>query len=440
MFPKERFRTFLKYTASSVLSLAGYSFYVVVDTMVLARVSEHAIAALNIVIPEYEAVNAVGLLLASGGSVLYAIRRGEENKEDGCVYFSIALVLGMIIAAGADIAAVITRYPAARLAGADAETLPLAADYLLGYMLLMPFNYLFQIVSAFMRCDGAPRLAGVSSLLGSLANIALDFLFVFGFQWGMFGAAFATGLAPVISLCFCMPYFKEHKNGFHPVHIDHFAARLRAVVRLGFPSFIASAAYSVTLYVFNRELVQLGGDTALTAYGIMINLGVLFNCLIRGTAQGITPLFGDSWGRRDREAMVSYFHIMIVSLTAAFVFSYAVILGFRHFLIGIFNPQKDAELYALTVRGMRIYFIGSGLSGFVQGLCSFFVGAEKAEPSTLLSVLEAGVVSVPLVMVLPVWLGLDGVWWAYTLSHGIVLILGVVLYGKLHTDIFAQCC
>lgn len=133
-------------------------------------------------------------------------------------------------------------------------------------------------------------------LVGSLSNILLDVVFVYGLRWGMFGAAFATGLSPVVTLICCCPYFIKKQNQFKLTAVTEPAKRIFDILKLGFPSFIAGIASSFTMLVFNKQLLKLGGNLALTAYGILVNLSVIFNCLNNGITQGVGPLFSDSFG------------------------------------------------------------------------------------------------------------------------------------------------
>lgn len=187
-----RLSAFYKYIFSSILSTFGYSCYVLVDTIVLAQVSDFAIAALNIVLPAYQLILAVGSMIGIGASTHYAILRAEKKLKDGSMYFTIAMISGTIFAASATILMITFRTPLLIALGANSETLKLASDYLIGYVLLAVFNVASIVITGFIRCDGAPRLAGTASLVGSLSNILLDVVFVYGLRWGMFGAAFGN--------------------------------------------------------------------------------------------------------------------------------------------------------------------------------------------------------------------------------------------------------
>lgn len=180
--------------------------------------------------------------------------------KDGSMYFTIAMISGTIFAASATILMITFRTPLLIALGANSETLKLASDYLIGYVLLAVFNVASIVITGFIRCDGAPRLAGTASLVGSLSNILLDVVFVYGLRWGMFGAAFATGLSPVVTLICCCPYFIKKQNQFKLTAVTEPAKRIFDILKLGFPSFIAGIASSFTMLVFNKQLLKLGGN------------------------------------------------------------------------------------------------------------------------------------------------------------------------------------
>lgn len=427
---QEKNRIFLRYILSSIISTFGYSCYVFVDTIFLAMVNNMAIAALNVVLPAYSILLAVGQMIGIGASTLFAIARAQNKFEDGSEYYTNAMFSGVIFAIIFAIILLLFSEPILTMLGANSETLQLATEYLVGYMILAPFNVASIVVLAFIRCDDHPKLSGMASLIGSLSNVVLDAVFIFIFGWGMFGAAFATSLSPVVSLIICSKYFIDKKNSFHYIKGKYSFSRLYEICKLGFPSFISGMASSLTTLVFNKQLLNLGGNIALTAYGIIVNLGVVVNCLNNGITQGVGPLFSNSYGKKDQKSLNYYMRLTVLSIIVSFAFSYTIIALIPELLISVFNSSNDAYLTEITKQGMLIYFSGSLFAGMAYFFNTYFISVNYPLPSTIISILEAGVVITPIVLILPVFFDLVGVWLSYPVAQFIIMILAILMYIK----------
>ena len=269
-------RTFFKYISLNMLGALGLSGYIMADTYFVAnRLGADGLAALNLAIPVFGLVNGLGILLGMGGATRYSICRYQEDHPRAHRAFTMALLwgagLGLLLALLGAFAA----GPIAGLLGAEGDSLPLCAVYLRTVLMFAPCFLLNQVMIAFVRNDGNPKLAMTAMLTGSLANIVLDYLFLFPLDLGIFGAALATGTAPVIGLCLSSLHVLTGRNQFRPTVP---AAPLRALgdmAGLGSAAFINEFTSCMVLALYNVLMLQAAGTTGVAAYGIVANLALM---------------------------------------------------------------------------------------------------------------------------------------------------------------------
>lgn len=192
---------YIKYTTLNVLGMIGLSCYILADTFFVSKgLGAQGLAALNLAIPFYSFIHGSGLMLGMGGATRYSIATSQGRHQEGNLFFTNTLWIGLGLACVFLCCGLFFTGPMARLAGANEDIFQMTQTYLRVILLFSPMFILNDILIAFVRNDGQPRIAMLAMLAGSLSNIFLDYLLIFPFQLGIFGAAFATGLAPVISM------------------------------------------------------------------------------------------------------------------------------------------------------------------------------------------------------------------------------------------------
>ena len=207
-------REFLRYVSLNVLGMLGLSCYILADTFFVARgLGSRGLAALNLAIPVYSFIHGCGLMLGMGGATRYTILRHQGRGEDGDAAFTHTLGLGLALAAALLALGIAASGPIARWLGADGEVFAMSRTYLQVLLLFSPAFLLNDVLLCFVRNDGAPQLSMLAMVAGSLSNVALDYIFIFPLDMGIFGAVLATGLAPVISLLCFPPSFSGGATG-----------------------------------------------------------------------------------------------------------------------------------------------------------------------------------------------------------------------------------
>lgn len=416
-------RTFFKYISLNMLGALGLSGYIMADTYFVAnRLGADGLAALNLAIPVFGLVNGLGILLGMGGATRYSICRYQEDHPRAHRAFTMALLwgagLGLLLALLGAFAA----GPIAGLLGAEGDSLPLCAVYLRTVLMFAPCFLLNQVMIAFVRNDGNPKLAMTAMLTGSLANIVLDYLFLFPLDLGIFGAALATGTAPVIGLCLSSLHVLTGRNQFRPTVP---AAPLRALgdmAGLGSAAFINEFTSCMVIAVYNMLMLRAAGTIGVAAYGVVANLALMALSLFTGLSQGAQPLVSQAWGRGDRVQVAKLFRLALGTALAVGLFLALLAFFAAGPLAALFNRDGDPVLAQMAQEGLKLYFIGFLFAGPNIIVAACLGAAEQPRASFLLSLFRGGVGIVVMVLVMAILFGVTGIWLAFPLTEALTLI------------------
>lgn len=413
-----------KYVSLNVIAMIGLSCYILADTFFVANgVGVNGLAALNLAIPVYSFINGLGLMIGMGGATKYAICKAQKNHRDASEIFTHAVVLGLVggilfLAAG-----IWGSEGLSRLLGGDEITFELTNVYLKTLMCFAPAFILNNILVAFVRNDGAPNLAMAAMLSGSISNIFLDYVFIYPLKMGMFGAAFATGIAPVMSMIVLSGYFRKRCNKFHFIRCKMKITFLKTISTLGIASFITEVSSGIVIIVFNIVILRLEGNLGVAAYGIIANLALVATAIFTGIAQGIQPIISENYGAGKKENITRIIrYAVITSLVTSVIL--AIVAGVAaEPVTSAFNSENNPKLGSLAAMGLRIYFTGFFFAGLNIIFASWFSSVEKPAPSFIISILRGGVIIIPLLLVFSALLGIQGVWITYPITELLTLLV-----------------
>ena len=418
---------FARYASLSVLGMAAVSCYILADTFFVARgLGATGLAALNLAIPVYNVIHGAGLLLGMGGATRFAILRsqGAARRADSVFTHTLAMA-----AAAAAVFAALGAFAAPALAallGADGATAAMTATYLRVLLLFSPAFLLNDVLVCFLRNDGAPQLAMAAPGSGSLANVGMDYIFIFPCGLGIFGAVLATGFSPVIGVLVQAPHWLGSRRGFH-------LARVRPRLRTAGQVLACLDQFSgaVVMITFNTLILGLAGNTGVAAYGVVATLSLVVLSVYTGIAQGAQPLVSRAWGRRQRPQLRA---LLRYALAAALAFSavlYAVVFFGAGPIAAIFNSERDPALQAIAVQGLRLYFLAAPFAGANIILAVYFASVEQAVPAQAVSLLRGLVVIVPLAVALAAAFGMPGVWLAFPVCETLVAAVAFLLLRRM---------
>lgn len=428
---KTIFKDFLKYTSLNIIGMIGLSCYILADTFFVANaLGPNGLAALNFSITVFCLISGAGLMTGIGGATEFSIMKSRNhNKEENSSFYH-CVVMGGIFSIVFIFIGIFFSGKLAGFLGADSDTLPMTRTYLTTILCFAPCYILNNILVAFVRNDDNPSLSMTAMMVSSLSNIVLDYVFMYPMNMGMFGAAFATGLSPVISMSVLSLHFIKKKNCFHFKRCTLHIKRAVNILTLGFSAFIGELASSVTMLVFNLVILKLEGNIGVAAYGVVANVAFVAASIYTGISQGVQPLASKSYGGGDSENLKSLLKYAVCSSLVISLVVYVFVFTMAKGITGIFNGEKDMQLMRLSVEGLKIYFLGYFFAGINIVLCSFLSAISKASKSLIIALLRSCILLVPAVLILSNVLRMRGVWMSFVITEAVTLIIAVMVMKK----------
>ena len=426
------FREFLKYSSLNVLGMIALSCYILADTFFVSKaLGADGLAALNLAIPVYSFINGSGLMIGMGGGIKYSIAKSQGAAQRADQTFTNSAVLTAVIAACFFLTGLLASGSLALLLGADGTVYEMTRTYLQVILLFAPMFMTNNLLLCFMRNDGAPQLSMAAMITGSLSNVVLDYVFMFPFGMGIFGAVLATGMAPVISILVLSPYLFRRKNQFHLRKCRISGKLALGIFSSGLPSLITEVSSGIVMIVFNTIILGIAGNIGVAAYGVIANLSLVVMSIYTGISQGIQPLLSSGYGTGNRKKTQSVLRYALVSAVLISVVVYVCVFFGADPIAAVFNSEQNATLQRIAVTGLKIYFTACVFAGFNIILSVYFTSTENALPAHIISILRGFVVIIPMAFLLSAAAELTGVWAAFPATELIVSLIGAGLFFRI---------
>lgn len=432
MGTKAYLREFLKYSSLNVLGMIALSCYILADTFFVSKaLGADGLAALNLAIPVYSFIHGSGLMIGMGGGIKYSIVKSQGAAQRADQIFTNAAVLTAVIAACFFLTGLLASGPLALLLGADGTVYEMTRIYIQVILLFAPMFMTNNLLLCFMRNDGAPQLSMAAMITGSLSNVVLDYVFMFPFGMGIFGAVFATGLAPVISILVLSTYLFRRKNQFR-LRKCRISGRLAlGICSSGLPSLITELSSGIVIIVFNMIILGIAGNIGVAAYGVIANLSLVVMSIYTGISQGIQPLLSSGYGTGNREKTQSVLRYALVSAVLVSGIVYACVFFGADPIAAVFNSEQNATLQGIAVAGLKIYFTACVFAGFNIILSVYFTSTEKVLPAHIISIMRGFAVIIPMAFLLSAAARLLGVWAAFPATELSVSLIGAGLFFRI---------
>jgi len=325
--------------------------------------------------------------------------------------------------------------------GASKETLPYAKEYITIILIGAVFQNIGFGLNNTIRSEGNPRVAMFTMLIGGVLNTILDPIFIFVFHMGTRGAAIATVISQAVNTIWVLYYFfggnSVLKIRYKNLKLD--AKVVKSIFAIGMSPFSMQIAASAVTIISNRSLVKYGGDLALGAMGVIMSLVMLVLMPTFGINQGSQPIIGYNYGAKQFTRVKSALKLAILGATVVTTTGFIIVELFPKQLISIFN--KEPELIAIGIHGMRIYLFMLPVIGFQIVSSNYFQAIGKARISIFLALSRQVILLIPLLFILPRFFGLNGVWMSGPSSDALAsIITAIFLYveikhlNKLHGE------
>ena len=425
------FQEFARYSSLSVLGMIAISCYILADTFFVSRsLGTNGLAALNLAIPAYNFIHGTGLMLGMGGATRFSICKSRGDDHIANIIFTNTLYLTAIFSAVFLAAGLFFSAPLAIMLGADGAVFDMTATYLQVLLLFSPAFILNDVLLCFVRNDGNPQLAMLATVGSSLSNVVLDYVFMFPFRMGIFGAILATGMSPVIGVVIMAPHWVKKSKGFHIVKTGFHGESVRFHFSLGFPSLLGQLSSGVVMIIFNSIILQLEGNTGVAAYGVIANISLVVTSIYTGIAQGVQPLISREYGRGHRESQQTFLRFSMITMLVLSAVIYGVIFLFADPIAAIFNSEHNEMLQQIAVTGLKLYFTSVAFVGYNTIIATYFTSVEEAVPAHVVSLLRGLILIVPMAFILSALWGMTGVWLAFPVTELIVMVVGLYFSAK----------
>ncbi len=424
-------KDFFKYIFFSTLGTVGISLYILADTyFVSLGMGTNGLTALNLAIPVYNLIHGTGLMLGMGGATKYAIYKSQGETVRANLLYTNTLLLSIVFSVIFMIAGLLGAEHLTRILGADDSVFDMTNTYLTVLMLFSPAFILNDVLICFVRNDGNPRLSMFAMLGGSMFNIVMDYFFIFPCGMGILGAVLATGLSPLVGIAILIPHWRTEKRGFFIAKSRFRQPLVTPIFLLGVPSFVAQLSSAIVMITFNGILLNLQGNTAVAAYGVIANISLVVVGIYTGIAQGIQPMISGLWGGGNRREADQIFRHAIVIVLVISIALYLFLFFAADTVAAAFNSERNLLLQETAVHGLRIYFISAAFVGFNTVLSTYFTSVERALPAHILSLLRGLFLIIPIAFLLSAVWGVTGVWLAFPVTESLTAALGIAVYVR----------
>ncbi len=415
-------KVFVNYLIPSVSATMVTSIYILADTMMIGRgIGANGLAALNILLPMYSTFYGFGMMCGIGGSVLFGFSRGKGEEREAQGYFTTAFLLAVLLAVLSMTLCNIFFEPLLNFLGCTPAMREYAVPYGRILMTASPTYILSCFLQAFVRNDGAPRLAMTGVVSGGITNVILDYMFIYLLGWGMGGAALATVFGTGLTILILSSHFFAKDN--HLILGGGISVRkVWDVLVNGMSSFIMELSGGLVMLLFNLQLLRYVGDIGVVVYGIISNVALIVTSLSNGIAQAAQPMISANHGAGKQERVCESRRLgLVVAMAAGAVFTAS----------GFLIPVPIAKLFlvpteqiiAMAVPAIKLYFI-SFIFGEWNIICgTYFQAIVKPKLSLMVTLLRGVVLNSVLVFVLPLMFGVNGIWLVVTVSEIITAIV-----------------
>jgi putative MATE family efflux protein len=421
-------KNFAKFVSLNILGMIGLSCYILADTFFISKaLGATGIAALNFSIAIYSVIHGTGLMIGIGGATRYSILKSQHDDKQANIVFTTSVKLGILLGIIFLLLGAFGSKSLALLLGADESTSPMTQTYLTTILCFAPFFIMNNILLAFVRNDNNPNLSMIAMLTGSFSNIVLDYVFMFPLGMGMFGAAFATGLAPMISIGILSIHFIKGDNNIRLTHSRINRNVISDVIRLGLAAFISEVSSAVVLITYNLVIMRLEGNLGVASYGIVANIALVGISIFTGIAQGIQPLVSRGYGMGNRIVLKKVIKYAVLTSLSIAAIIYAIVFFNADAIIVIFNSEQNAAIAQIAKIGLRSYFIGFFFAGINIIMSMYLSATESAVEAFTISIARGCVIIVPFVLLLSSLLHMTGIWLAFVLTELVVTLITIVI-------------
>ena len=415
-----------QYALPAIIAMTAASLYNIIDRVFIGQVvGPMAISGLAITFPFMILAAAFGAAVGVGAATTISVKLGQKDYESAENTLGNTITLNLIIGLAFGGICLLFLDPILRFFGASDTTLPYARDFMQIILAGNVFSHMYFGMNAVLRAASKPRMAMFATIFTVAMNILLDAVFILWWHWGIKGAAFATVISQVLALCWQMKLF-ANKNEL--LHLKRGIYKLKAnlvrnIISIGISPFLMNACACVIVIFINNQLVKFGGDIAVGAYGIANSIAMIFIMFVIGLNQGMQPIAGYNYGAQQYGRMMRVVKLSIITAICIMLTGWALAMFAPYYCARMFT--KDPELVKGSIKAIQIIMMMYPFIGCQMVITNFFQCIGKVKISIFLSLSRQLLFLLPLLVLLPNFYGINGVWASMPTSDLISVIVAI---------------
>ncbi|WP_075342328.1 MATE family efflux transporter [Tenacibaculum agarivorans] len=423
----------LKQSVPAAIGILVMSINMIVDTIFVGQwIGVLAIAAITVVLPIGFLISSIGMAIGIGGSSVISLALGADNVEKAKKVFGNQISLTTINSVVLVTICLVFEEAVLKLFGANGNILEPAIPYFRIIILGVPFLAYAMMGNPIIRALGKPTYAMVALILPAIANIILDILFIKVFGWGMFGAGLATSIAYGVCGLFILGFLLSKKSNLQ-IRFDQLKlnkAIVSEISSLGSITLVRQGTISVLTIILNYSLYKYGNESSLAVFGIINRLMMFIFFPVFGIVQGFLPIAGYNYGANlyDRVKQVLYTANKYGTILCVLIF--IAVYFFNYEMTTVFT--NDKQLLEQTPNAILVTLLATPFIAFQLVGASYFQAVGKAKPALILTLLRQSIFLIPFIIILPIFYGLDGIWFSFPISD---LLATVVTYFFVQKEI-----
>lgn len=415
-----------QYALPAIIAMTAASLYNIIDRVFIGQVvGPMAISGLAITFPFMILAAAFGAAVGVGAATTISVKLGQKDYESAENTLGNTITLNLIIGLAFGGICLLFLDPILRFFGASDTTLPYARDFMQIILAGNVFSHMYFGMNAVLRAASKPRMAMLATIFTVAMNILLDAVFILWWHWGIKGAAFATVISQVLALCWQMKLF-ANKNEL--LHLKRGIYKLKAnlvrnIISIGISPFLMNACACVIVIFINNQLVKFGGDIAVGAYGIANSIAMIFIMFVIGLNQGMQPIAGYNYGAQQYGRMMRVVKLSIITAICIMLTGWTLAMFAPYYCARMFT--KDPELIKGSIKAIQIIMMMYPFIGCQMVITNFFQCIGKVKISIFLSLSRQLLFLLPLLVLLPNFYGINGVWASMPTSDLISVIVAI---------------
>lgn len=406
-----------QYALPAIVAMTASSLYNIIDRAFLGQVvGPLAISGLAITFPFMNLSSAFGAAVGIGASTAISVKLGQKDYRTAENLLGNTVTLNLLIGFVFALICLIFLDPILRFFGASDETLPYARSFMQVILLGNMVTHMYFGMNSVLRAAGKPRQAMFATLFTVVMNILLDVVFIVWWHWGIRGAALATVISQTLALCYQMKLFMNKrellhlKKGIYKLKAD----LVKNIVGIGISPFLMNLCTCIIVIFMNNQFVKYGGDLTVGSYGIANAIATMFVMFVMGLNQGMQPIAGYNYGSQQLDRLLRVLNLTMLWATIIMTAGWIIGEFFPYYCVRVFT--NDEQLLELSVKAIRINMLFFPIIGFQMVAGNFFQCIGKVKISIFLSLSRQLVVLLPLLYVLPLFFGVNGVWYSLPAS------------------------